>query len=191
MAATGDEIAAALEALPTTEQLRLRSYAQWRIAGLGRAARGRSYEDLLHEAYLAALGGRRRWDPAAVPFLGFLLGALKSISSHWRESFSEDEAQLDCEVHPDPAQDGPIQRAESVQPDAERILAARSQLQAVMKLFEDDPEVLCIIDGLGDGMTGPEIQAALDLTPKEYEAALRRMRRRTKPVFGQGGRGNA
>lgn len=189
--ASTEEVIAALNALADADRLRLRGFARWRVKGLGRAALGRTFEDLLGDAITAILGGRRHWDPAAVPFLGFLLGVVRSISSHWRESFDEEEAHLDCEVRSDRAEDGPVELARSNQPGADRQVAARSQLDAINKLFEDDHEALLVIEGLGEGMSGPEIQQALGMSSKDYDATVKRMRRRVRQVFGEGGQGHA
>jgi endoribonuclease L-PSP len=92
-AATPAEITAAMEALSTPALLRLRNYARLRVQILGRKAAGRTDTELLADAMNATLEGKRRWNKRKVDFVGHLIGAMRSISSHWRtQSKSPDEA---------------------------------------------------------------------------------------------------
>ena len=187
MTATAEAAAAALQALSEADRLRLLRYAEWRVKGMGRAARGRGAHDLLSEACLRVCEGRRRWDPDAVSLVGFMCGVMKSISSHWREQFSQDEAHLACELRSDDDKVDPVEGAPSEPPDAERArAAARAKLDAINEFFSDDSEVQLVIEGLAEGMTGPEIQAALGLSQKSYAAAFKRMRRGVNRLFGEG-----
>jgi hypothetical protein len=61
--------------------------------------------------------------------------------------------------------------------DPERSLIAIQELDAIERLFADDPVVLRIIDGLGEGLTAEQIRAALGLSKTDYDSARRRMRR--------------
>ena len=191
MTATIEETTAALQALSHPDRLRLLLSARWRVRGLGRAALGRRAEDLLSEACLRVCEGRRHWDPGAVSFVGFLIGAMRSISSHWREECSESEAYLASELRSDHPAADPVENARSQRPDAERTLVAKDTLDAINGKFRDDPEVLLVIEGLGEGMKGPAIQEALGLTPDQYEAAFKRMRRGARRVRDEGGQGHA
>ena len=47
------EVDRAIKALTSSELLRLQRFANFRVRGLGRAARGRDWEDLLEEALLS------------------------------------------------------------------------------------------------------------------------------------------
>jgi hypothetical protein len=96
-AATPVEINQAINTLRPAELLRLKKYAQFRIKGLGRASQGRNAEDLLYEALNATLGGNRQWN-TSVSFPVHLRGAMRSISSHWKERFDDAEALLEAEV---------------------------------------------------------------------------------------------
>jgi DNA-directed RNA polymerase specialized sigma24 family protein len=184
--ATAEVAAAALQALSDTDRLRLLRYAKWRIKGMGRAAGGRGADDLLSEACLRICEGRRRW-PDAVSLVAFVCGVMKSIASHWGEQFSHDEAHLACELRSDDEKADPIEGARSEPPDVERTReTARARLDAINDLFGDDPEVQLVIEGLAEGMTGPEIQAALGLSQKSYAAAFKRMRRGVNRLFGEG-----
>ncbi|MGD0039966.1 MAG: hypothetical protein ABSE84_06015, partial [Isosphaeraceae bacterium] len=62
-------------------------------------------------------------------------------------------------------------------PNGERVTAATEQLERIEVRFADDDEVGLVIQGLASGMTGPEIQADLDITEKQYETIMTRLRR--------------
>jgi hypothetical protein len=173
MAANGSasqaEIMAALEALEPPALLRLRSYARYRVRGLGWHARGRSHEDLLSEAFTATLSGTRRWNKNAVDFVGHLCGVMRSVSSHWADN-RETRAL-------EPSAGAFVDSAEASTPDAERELAARQEVERIIRHFEGDPLVLAIIDGFRKGLKGPEVQANLGIDQTEFETAVRRLRR--------------
>lgn len=186
MTATAEAVAAALQALSEADRVRLHRYAAWRIKGMGRAAGGRVAGDLISEACLRVCDGRRCWDPDKVSLVGFMCGVMRSISSHWREEFSEDEAHLACEVRADGVTLDPIEAAQSERPGIERAVAARQQLDAINEFFSDDPEVQLVIEGLAEGMTGPEMQEALGLSEECYGTVFRRMRRGARRLFPEG-----
>lgn len=178
-----NEVRAAVEALGTASLLRLKRYAEIRIRRVGRAARGRTAEDLLHDAFEATLSGRRHWRKSAVDLVGHLRGAMRSISSGWAESQNtetnrepvlECELIIDCEEGSAPS---PLLQSPSPAPDPESIVTAKENLGIVRRFFCDDPLVLEIMDGLAVGMKGPEIWGALGITEKDYRAAVRRIDR--------------
>ena len=76
-AATREEIVAAVDTLTPKELSRLRGFAKWRVAGMGRAAQGQDWEDLLRKAVAATYEGSRRWNKDSVPCLQHLLGAMR------------------------------------------------------------------------------------------------------------------
>jgi RNA polymerase sigma-70 factor (ECF subfamily) len=86
---------------------------------------------------------------------------------HWRRGEEADDR---------PAAGGEAEPADAV-PDPERALLALQELEAIAKLFADDPVALQIIVGLGDGLSADEIRAACGLTKTEYDSARKRMRR--------------
>ena len=56
-------------------------------------------------------------------------------------------------------------------------MIARQQLNAIQRLFADDPLALEIIKGLGEGMTAEQIRAAGKISKVDYDSARKRMRR--------------
>jgi DNA-directed RNA polymerase specialized sigma24 family protein len=186
-AASSQEIVAAIERLQNTELIKLERYARYRIRGLGRKAGGRDHDDLVKEALLATLSGQRRWNKE-VEFYAHLLGVIRSISSHWREKYAFDGALLESESHftPPGQESSWLASVSSPEPDAERVASARQEVQRITQYFAADSQVTLIIEGLRDGLTGPEIQAQQGMPRTEYESAVRRMRRGLEAMARKG-----
>ncbi|RME53451.1 MAG: hypothetical protein D6795_05360 [Deltaproteobacteria bacterium] len=184
-AASDEEIRAAIERLTQGELLRLEKYARWRIRGLGRKAGGRTYEDLLAEAITATLSGDRRWNKDAVDFFGHLKGAMRSISDNWSRKSGADEVFLDSELRPPTERQddsSAVGRTATSMPDGERLLGAHQMLRRIESLFHDDPLVLAILTHLREGASGPEIQRKLGISQKNFETAMKRMRRKVRKL---------
>src|SRR4051794_25338131 len=90
-AASPVEIAAAIESLTAADFLRLGQYARRRIRILGPKAGDRMGDDLLQTAVQDLLEDTRRWDKSKVGLMGFLFGAMKSISSNWAKTYDPDD----------------------------------------------------------------------------------------------------
>jgi hypothetical protein len=70
-----EEVVVAIEALTREQHLRLERFARWRMRGLGRAAQGRDWEDLLGDAIAATYEGKRRWNKESVDFFHHLIAS--------------------------------------------------------------------------------------------------------------------
>jgi hypothetical protein len=179
--ANQSEILLAFEALEPAALLRLRGYARLRIRAIGAKAHGRTDEDLLSDAFTATLGGQRRWQPAAVDFVGHLCGAMRSISSHWAEKAGThvDFDELEEKIGGAPGSLGSHNLGGELTAggDPERELAAKQEVAAIRRRFAEDPLVLDVIEAFAGGLKGPEIKASLGLSQKEFETAVRRLRR--------------
>jgi hypothetical protein len=186
--ATAAEVMAAIESLSAEQDYRLKTYARFRIRGLGRAAMGRTFDALLAEAVVSTLRGAeggtegRKWAKNRVSFDRHLLGAMRSISSHWatayerrgteaerfdwQEAREDDEGNLvrPTEVAVDPAVD-PF-----------RSCAAKELLEALDMQFAEDEDAWLVIEGRKKGMTVPEMVANFGLTEKKVNAAMQRIR---------------
>jgi hypothetical protein len=161
-----EEIGAAIDSLSKEDLWRLEQYARWRLKGIGRAARGHNYEDLLRESIMATCDPeRRRWNIEKVSFVQHLKGVMRSISSHWLEKFDSDE---------------PIFEAESPIPDPERTLAAKEELLQIEMLLIDRPLASLIVDGMKEGHSGAEIKQILEITQTQYETEMKWLRRNAR-----------
>jgi hypothetical protein len=178
-AASSEEIITSVKTLTTAQLLRLQKFAQYRIRGLGRAAMYRNHKDLFNDAVTRTLAGNRSWNKD-VSFEVHLLGVMRSISTHWKEQFEPVEARLESELLQISATgqlSNPIDRVASAARDPERTLAAKEELERIVALFANDLHVSLIIEGLREGKTGKEIREMLRISEKDYEAALKRLRR--------------
>lgn len=153
----------ALGALPAADLIRLSKIAQMRSYGLG----AYEAEDLLSEAVLRVLDGRRRW-PLAVPLVAFLAQVMRSIASEERE---KDERFVSSSRF-EPALCEPDER-----PEPPRAIDARDQLDAVLARFAGDAEVLGLIQGYRDGESAAETKARTGMDARAYDAARKRLRR--------------
>lgn len=150
-------------------------------------AKGRDHDDLLGEAVQDTLDPTKRSWNKDVSFVRHLIGAMRSISSHWRERFDPDEARLESEVIRTTEEGdvlSPLNLVRSSEPAADRALEARQQLEDIEKAVADDRVVSDILGGMRAEMSPNEIREVLDLTTTEYETAMRRFRRRVRPAQG-------
>lgn len=188
--ATPEEVKEAIELLTTPQLNKIQNYAKKRIMVLGRRAMGRNYEDLLGEAITSALEGRRTWPKDSVDFMKFLIDAMRSISNNWLTSFKSGETFLESEVTivtDDGNTLNPLHDAESSLSSPEDLLAAKQRIEQIEEFFQNDTIISLIIEGLCDGMSGPEIQRDLDISNTEYETAKRRMRRKVSKMMEEEG----
>jgi DNA-directed RNA polymerase specialized sigma24 family protein len=143
---------------------------------------GRNEDDLISEAIVATAEGHRVWKPD-VDFFQHMLGAVRSISSSWRETRGEEylESELAQEEGGSPFE----QRGTTEDP--ERILSAVERLEQVRKLFARDAAASQVIELLGLGHTAKEIQSQLHMSPRDFGATAKRIRRRLGQWLGAEG----
>jgi DNA-directed RNA polymerase specialized sigma24 family protein len=174
--------------LSTAELVQLKKFARWRIMGLGRKARGRDAEDLIREALIATAEGRRVWNKE-VNFATHLLGAVRSISTSWHEKAGGEYLESEL-IHAENAASPFDQPGTTADP--ERTFEAREKLEQVRELFAKDAVASRVIDLLGLGYTGKEIQVQLSISVQDFGAATKRIRRRLNLWVGsQGNRQDA
>ena len=75
----------------------------------------------------------------------------------------------------------------ATEPDADRNLEAKEQVEEIRATFAADPVVSVILDGMLEGMSPPDVRSELNLTQTEYETAMRRLRRKAAQMFPTGG----
>lgn len=169
--------------------LRLHSFAAWRVRGLGRKSDGRTADDLINEAVRAALDGTRYWNRNKVDFMGFLTGAIQSISDGWGRRYPRDTIVAEADVvraDPDGTAVGALDRVAAPGASQEDDLVARERLARVRSLFDDDPVAALVVAELEDGARLPEIRERHGLTENELNAALKRIRRRVARASEEG-----
>jgi len=193
--ATRDEVYRAIQALTPGELLKLKHFAVWRVRGLGRANCGRTWEDLLSEASVSTLegaannGSGRRWK-TNVDLVTHLAGAMRSISSHWKRDFVEEEEVLlrsELATRSGEGWISPIDEAVSDDPSQERDLAARQEWGLITTLCRDDLAARQVLEGLSKGMEASEIMQDSKFTRWKYQQAVKRIRRRLREPDGTRG----
>lgn len=173
-AATPDEIAAAVETLTPEETLKLDRYARFRIKRIGRAADTRDHDDLLAEALRKTLDGDRRWNKD-VTFSVHLLGAMWSLSSHWAETFANEQRTGRAQISD--RNDARTELAGVVDEVAERNAVAQETLEQVRALFADDALASNIVAGWEDGLDPAEIREMLGVGKTIFDSKVRAIRR--------------
>ena len=145
--------------------------------------------DLLHEAVIRMLTGKRRW-PRAVPLVVFLRETMRSIASdHWRRQESsvvvaESETRVDPETG-----DGAVALASDVSMEPEARTAAAQTLARIEELFRDDADALAVMAGMASGKSSGEIQEENAMNETRYASTQRRVRRGLARAFPEGGEG--
>ncbi|MGA8621312.1 MAG: hypothetical protein WB660_22660 [Candidatus Sulfotelmatobacter sp.] len=183
------EVDRAIEALTRSELQRLQKFADYRVGGLGRAACGRTGEDLLSEAQLRTLIGAgstrdgRHWNKH-VDFVWHLTGAMRSISSCWRRQFEAAVQRKETEAYLIPAlpthdaegqEQPPLDNVASGDAAADQRLIEKEEEGCVLAMFKDDPEATHVLQGLPDGLKKNEIMSKYGLDEKQYAAAVKRI----------------
>ena len=169
--ATPEQLAKALGQLSEADLARIQRIAKMRATGLAT-----DWQDLLQESLARALGGSRRW-PTEVPLIAFLAQTIRSVANEEWERVGRDainESDL-----PSSGAD-PIDLAElaatTVHPESE--VQARSVLRQIEKHFEDDPQVLSVLEGMALGLEPAEVQVRAGLSETQYASAQKRLRRK-------------
>jgi RNA polymerase sigma-70 factor (ECF subfamily) len=166
------QTALALKFVSEMDLLRLKTIARLHARGLPPEV---GWDDLLQEAITRVLTGARRIPEGVAP-VAFVAGVMRSLrSEHWQR-FSAARRRGGA---PGGYRSYPTAElaGRDVAPDPERSLIAAEELQAIERLFADDPVALGIIDALGEGLAPEQIRASLGLTKTEYDSARKRMRR--------------
>lgn len=178
------EIDRAIKTLTSSDLLRLQRFAQFRVRGLGRAASGRDWEDLLGEALYRTLMGTkdtqsgRHWN-RRVPFVQHLAGAISSIASLWKRQFKEKNTFLISElsVHdPEGKEYSPFDDVPSGCTAADDRLIKSSEENLAFSMLQDSPDASQVFRGLVEGLSKSEIMSRDGLDEKRYTAAVRRIR---------------
>lgn len=164
--ASKEETAAAIRALSDADHKKLsliaRSWYRWR----GEPFPGiTSPQDLLQEAFLRTLDGRRRWRKSKVDLVRHLDQAMRSISGHL-------VAKAEGE------REGLAALPERRSPRLEDQVLARERIVAIEKMFSDDMMGLKVIRCRAAGKGAEEIRSELSLNNTEYATICRRIVRK-------------
>ena len=135
-------------------------------------------EDLLHDAVVKTLDGRRRWN-REVSILKHLDRVMESDAGHLVEQRVARGTGHLPENHSEPA---------AHDPDPEGRLQGHDELDDLVALFCDDQTALDILRLKRDGYSASEIQSELGMGKTQYETATKRIRRRLAKHLAEGGK---
>lgn len=174
-----DEIADAVRAFPDADWARLKKVARY-------YANGRPIEpdDLLQEGLLRAIDSRVC--PSHVDVVKFVAEAIRSIAHGEAE-----KVEHKLELVPKASQDlpealdvrDPTPTAEEALLSEERAATIRN---AVLALFDDDPQARDIVEGTMEDMTADELRELTGLGSTAYDSKRRLIRRRVDKAYPEG-----
>ena len=180
-AASPTEIASAIDALSVADFVRLGRYAARRVRILGPKAVDRTGDDLLQTAVQDLLEDTRRWNKTKVSFMGFLFGAMKSISSNWAKAYRLDETPvLETDLLRKDKEGkvvSPLAGYAIEQRNSEERLADMQTLLQVEDLFKDDQQAQMILTASQDGYDPAGVRELWELSQNDYNTIVRRIRR--------------
>jgi len=167
------QTAMALNLVGEIDLLRLKTIARWHARGLPPDV---TWEDLLQEALTRVLVGSRRI-PEGVTTVAFIAGIMRSLrTEHWRRALRESPDDETLRIDHESEHNRSLALQDPA-PGPERELISREALTAIERLFADDPTVLKIIAGLGEGLSAEQIRTSAKLSRTDYNSARRRIRR--------------
>ena len=195
--ATREEIDRAINALTTTELLRLKRYGDGRVA-FSDGTDYRTGQDLLQEAKRLTVEGHRCWKKR-VSFFTHLMGVMRSITRRRKG----DNALLACDTFKDDTDGQEYCLFDNVTAGdrnkffgyasseydvaADQRLIATEKMNRIFVRFMDDPEALLVLQGWSEGMKKKEIMQR-GLSENQYRAAVKRIRMKLlTPTNGGGG----
>ena len=121
-------------------------------------------EDLLQEATLRTLQGRRRWRKGVVALAKHLDETMRSVSGHLRASAPSDPVEIDEET-------------EARDRSARETLADRDLIERALLNFRDDKAALAVLHLRAAGSTPSEIREEMGIGKTQYDTICKRIRR--------------
>lgn len=175
--ATGKEACDAIRNLGKSDRAKLmmiaRGFARNRRCG---AAVGP--EDLVQDAIVKTLDGRRRWN-RRVSIIKHLDRVMESDSGHVAEQRAAHGSDQLSDANTEPA---------TQEPSPEGRLQARETLDVVTALFANDDDASRLIRLKANGFSASEIRSRLGIDKKQHETVTKRIRRRLAAFLVEGGR---
>lgn len=171
---TSTELIAAVRAMSRAQFTRLTLVARTLVAGLSMEP-----QELVAEALMAVLDGRRRTCPVGLPIDNFLIGVMKSLAYSTRK-YERNRAVY--EVFADEGEGEAILAHEPDLPASPETLVELSDTAArwlarIRERFAGDAEVLTLINGRLTGLDAAAIRMKLDKSDVEFASICRRLRR--------------
>jgi DNA-directed RNA polymerase specialized sigma24 family protein len=177
--ASAAQIHEAFEALTDAELVKLNDFARYRFQALGVRRQGRDPDELVTDAIVALLDGRRAWKPSRCSFFICLIGVIRSQAFHLRKDRPRDAFDELEVIRPTvTSQSEPFEDRESDATSDPLLALDGNEVERVIReRFEDDPEAALVLEALLEGHKPADIREGLHLSQKDYETIVRRIRR--------------
>lgn len=174
-----DEVREAIRQLGTGDAAKIRQVARWFERRCGMPA-----DDLMQEAFVRMMGGRRRV-PRGPDFVAVVLQVIRSIASGETDAIAKGQREVRSIPN---GMDGPEMVDSSPSP-ACMVLSAHDGgqiLTTIDHLVEDDEELQLLVEGLCDGMKGEELVLLLEVDSKGLATIRKRLKRKLLSAFPKG-----
>jgi DNA-directed RNA polymerase specialized sigma24 family protein len=119
--------------------------------------------ELIQEAYLRILDGRRKW-PRGLSAPAFFYWVMRGIAGEWAKKRKREVPNEAIDIEDEGAE--------------ERGILAKFDVMKIIALFDDDPIAKKIVVAEMDGARGEELLKLSGLSLVEYETKRRKIRRR-------------
>lgn len=138
---------------------------------------GLTAEDLLGEAILSALEGKRSC-PAKVPLIIFLYNAMRSLTSNENEKLKNNPLAQSTSIDQNEDENQSPMVVSANSPSIETIISSKEEAEIIVQeievMFADDPQGYAVIIGDIEGWSPDEVCELEGISRKEYEAARKR-----------------
>lgn len=185
--ATIEQIEQALQALTEADWMKLRGFASALLWKTGVDDR----DELLNETIQRLADGDRNW-PTNIPFVPFMLNAMRSVADGLRGLKSQTSVSLASSLT-DPEDsfgDDPMDRFASDFPTPEEALIidearkeASAALQRIRNHFAGDSDVETILMGIEEEDKPEVVRQAFGMSLTQYETGRKRLRRGLARLF--------
>ena len=135
-------------------------------------------DDLVHDAIVKTLDGRRRWN-RRVTIIKHLDRVMESDAGHIAAKRVGRGTDQLAESHAEPA-------TQEHNPEAR--LQIRDDLEDLVALFAEDKTALQLVRLKSDGLSASEIRCELGMEKTHYETVSKRIRRRLAKRLAEGGK---
>ncbi len=139
-------------------------FAQKRLRGGAVGA-----DDLLQDAFVRTLDGRRRWRKG-ITIIQHLVRVMESHSGHLARKRADHGAMSLADLESEPA---------GTTLEAAVSLGLAEEAKALLARFADDALALRLLHYQSEGFLASEIQREMGISQTQYETITRRVRRRT------------
>jgi hypothetical protein len=146
--------------------VKLRKFANYKLLG-GRVSYAED-KDLLHEAIVRTLDGRRQWNQQKVDLVTHLKGCMSSIADEWWKGRKSEWSLIDPSF--------------SIDAEQEHEIRARQALALLRKRLRGDVDAMRVFECRLKGSSAAETRQELNISAAVYEAARKKLSRRVEEL---------